>query len=404
MPILRFKQFRGKWEMKPLKELSIKIKEKNKYFKVKNVISNSATMGLISQNEYFDRDIANFKNINNYYIINKGDFVYNPRMSKKSPYGPINLYTDKEPGVISPLYLAFSTSNINIGFLKWYFKSNKWNKYIYSSGDSGARYDRLNISDSAFFNMQIAFPTPQEQNKIANLFQSIEKKIQLQQEKIDLLKEQKKGYMQKIFSRELRFKDENGKEFPEWETNKLSHYLFEHKIRNYDGIYSKEDVFSVSGEYGIINQIKFQGRSFAGKSVISYHVVHTGDIVYTKSPLKSNPYGIVKCNKKKTGIVSTLYAVYSCKKTLIGEFLDYYFQLDDHLNSYLRPLVNKGAKNDMKINNTNVLKDEITAPLINEQKKIIHFLSTFDKRIKLQKKIHENLIQQRNYFMQQMFI
>jgi type I restriction enzyme, S subunit len=252
----------------------------------------------------------------------------------------------------------------------------------------------------------IIFPCPklEEQSKIANFLKVLDKKIQLQKEKIDLLKEHKKSYMQKIFSQKLRLKNVNGQEFPAWQVNKLSHYLFEHKIRNYDNIYSKKDVFSVSGEYGIVNQIAFQGRSFAGKSVENYHVVHTGDIVYTKSPLKSNPYGIIKCNKNRPGIVSTLYAVYSCKKTIVGEFLDYYFQLDDHTNSYLRPLVNKGAKNDMKINNENVLKGDIIAPLIEEQKKIIQFLKAFDNNIKLQEEKYENLIEQKKYFMQQMFI
>ena len=71
--------------------------------------------------------------------------------------------------------------------------------------------------------------------------------------------------------------------------------------------FGKEDVLSVSGDYGIVNQIEFQGRSFAGVSVAPYGVVGTGDVVYTKSPLKSNPYGIIKTNKGKPGIVSTLY-------------------------------------------------------------------------------------------------
>ena len=210
--------------------------------------------------------------------------------------------------------------------------------------------------------------------------------------------------MQKIFNQKLRFKDENGNEFPEWKTNKLSYYLYEHKIRNYDETYSKEDVLSVSGEHGIVNQIAFQGRSFAGQSVANYHVVHKGDIVYTKSPLKSNPYGIIKCNKGINGIVSTLYAVYSCKETIHGEFLDYYFQLDDNTNSYLRPLVNKGAKNDMKVNNETVLQGEITIPSLKEQKKISVFLSFFDKKIKFERVVLKSLIEQKNYFMQQMFI
>jgi type I restriction enzyme, S subunit len=264
--------------------------------------------------------------------------------------------------------------------------------------------DPPNLGNNELKKIKVFIPSNIESKKVASFFDTIDKKLQFQQEKIYLLKEQKKGYMQKIFSQELRFKDENGKRFPTWETNKLSNYLFEHKVRNYEEIYSKQDVLSVSGDYGIVNQIEFQGRSFAGDSVANYHVVHKGDIVYTKSPLRSNPYGIIKCNKEVAGIVSTLYAVYSCKENILGEFVDYYFQLGDHTNSYLRPLVNKGAKNDMKINNENVLKGEITIPLIKEQRKIIQFLSTLDKKINLEQAKYKELVEEKKYFMQQMFI
>ena len=76
---------------------------------------------------------------------------------------------------------------------------------------------------------------------------------------------------------------------PTWEQRKLEEYLKVSGQKNFEGIYTKEDVLSVSGDFGIVNQIEFQGRSFAGASVANYGVVETGDIVYTKSPLKSNP-------------------------------------------------------------------------------------------------------------------
>ena len=75
-----------------------------------------------------------------------------------------------------------------------------------------------------------------------------------------------------------------------WNYNKLNKYLIENKTRNKGKVYSKEDVLSVSGEYGVINQIVLQGRSFAGQSVELYHIVENDDVVYTKSPLKANPY------------------------------------------------------------------------------------------------------------------
>lgn len=196
--------------------------------------------------------------------------------------------------------------------------------------------------------------------------------------------------------------------FPEfneaWEHKKLSELLSEAKKRNEDLKYDKDEVLSVSGELGIVNQIEHLGRSYAGASVHNYHVVETGDIVYTKSPLKANPFGIIKLNKGKAGIVSTLYAVYKVnQKTAYGPFIDYYFSLDANTNRYLRPLVKKGAKNDMKINNGYVLHDRIFAPNLEEQKRIASFFTVLDKKIAELKQKKTLLEQYKKGAMQKLF-
>lgn len=189
-----------------------------------------------------------------------------------------------------------------------------------------------------------------------------------------------------------------------WEHKKMSELLSESKKRNEDLKFSKDEVLSVSGEMGIVNQIEHLGRSYAGVSVHQYHVVETGDIVYTKSPLKANPFGIIKLNKGKAGIVSTLYAVYKVKeKNAYGPFLDYYFTLDANTNRYLRPLVKKGAKNDMKINNAYVLHDRIYAPTPDEQKKIAAFFAVLEEKIAELKQKKNLLEQYKKGVMQKLF-
>ena len=176
-----------------------------------------------------------------------------------------------------------------------------------------------------------------------------------------------------------------------WEHKELLHYLVENIDRNKQLKFGKENVLSVSGEYGIVNQIAFQGRSFAGESVADYHVVETDDIVYTKSPLKANPYGIIKVNKGIPGIVSTLYAVYHPLNTVVPRFVDFYFSNDLRLNKFLKPLVNIGAKHDMKVNNTFVLTGTVVFPPLREQQKIVDFLTILDRRIDVQRKKVEAL-------------
>ena len=183
--------------------------------------------------------------------------------------------------------------------------------------------------------------------------------------------------------------------FPEfsgvWTKTLLNNYLEENKERNKRGIFTKNHVLSVSGDFGIVNQIELLGRSFAGKSVLDYHVVRTGNIVYTKSPLKEYPYGIVKVNGGVDGIVSTLYAVYKVKETANGKFVEYYFGLPNRTNRYFKPIVRIGAKHDMKIGNDEVLANYVVFPYVDEQKRISDFICLLDERIATQIKIIEKL-------------
>jgi len=205
---------------------------------------------------------------------------------------------------------------------------------------------------------------------------------------------------------------QNGAKVPEirfngfthdWEQRKLIDYLEVSSEKNRDNRFTKDDVLSVSGEYGIVNQIEFQGRSFAGASVSNYGVVENGDVVYTKSPLKSNPYGIIKTNKGIPGIVSTLYAVYKPKEITDSKFVQIYFELDSRMNSYMHPLVNKGAKNDMKVSAENALKGMVSFPKKDEQEMISLYFSNLDHLITLHQRKCEQTKNLKKYMLQKMF-
>ncbi|MCI1581086.1 MAG: restriction endonuclease subunit S [Clostridium beijerinckii] len=188
-----------------------------------------------------------------------------------------------------------------------------------------------------------------------------------------------------------------------WEQRKLNECIETSNEKNSDDVYNKDDVLSVSGDFGIVNQIEFQGRSFAGASVSNYGVVNTGSIVYTKSPLKRNPFGIVKTNKGKSGIVSTLYAVYKPKENTNPNFVQCYFESDYRVNNYLKPLVNKGAKNDMKVSDDNALLGLVIFPSYGEQTKISVFFETLDNLITLHQRKLEHLHYKKKGLLQKMF-
>lgn len=278
---------------------------------------------------------------------------------------------------------------------------NRYEEIRDLSNDGGQK----NLSAGIIKEIEVNYPEKTEQTKIATFLSAVDEKIAQLSQKLHLLGQYKQGMMQKLFYQQIRFKADDGSEFGEWEIQPLNHYLYTSKLKNKDLTYTKYDVLSVSGEFGIVNQINLLGRSYAGVSVAPYGIVEVNDVVYTKSPLKSNPYGIIKVNQGKAGIVSTLYAVYKCKENIIPKLIEYYFQNDSKLNQLLKPLVKKGAKNDMKVNNDHVLTGKISFPAsLEEQTKIANFLSAIDQKIDV---VSEQLKQAKIWkkgLLQQMFV
>ena len=200
-PKLRFPGFDEPWKETTLSALFSKSTQKNADGHITNVICNSAKLGLIPQREYFDKDIANSDNTSGYYIIRQNDFVYNPRKSSDAPYGPISSYKYAEEGIVSPLYLCFhAIGEINPLYYEWYFRSSAWHRYIYMSGDSGARHDRVSIKDDTFFAMPINLPSEQEQSKIASFLQSLDERIAAQEKLVASLKKYKRGVVRTLLS------------------------------------------------------------------------------------------------------------------------------------------------------------------------------------------------------------
>lgn len=189
-----------------------------------------------------------------------------------------------------------------------------------------------------------------------------------------------------------------------WEKTPLSEYMTVSNEKNVSNTYDKYDIYSVSREYGVVNQIEYQGKSFAGASLTGYGVVHTWDVVYTKSPLKLQPYGIIKTNKTQNGIVSALYGVFTPNGNVDANFVQTYFELDQRLNDYLRPLVNKGAKNTLLISDEDAIKGNVIFPQKDEQEKIVKMFNTLDTLIrKLEQKL-EKLRSIKQSLLNQMFI
>ncbi|MDT0051912.1 restriction endonuclease subunit S [Listeria swaminathanii] len=199
VPRLRFADFDREWEQCKLGEISDKVIEKNKESIYFETLTNSAEYGIISQREFFNKDISNEKNLNGYYIVRENDFVYNPRISNYAPVGPIKRNKLGRIGIVSPLYYVFRTFNTNQSFLEYYFDGTVWHNFMLLNGDSGARADRFAIKDLVLKEMPIPYSTLHEQEKISSFLDEITIIINLHQNKLKKLSSLKKAYLQNMF-------------------------------------------------------------------------------------------------------------------------------------------------------------------------------------------------------------
>ena len=203
VPRLRFPEFceDRPWSFQPLGKLARRSTKKNADGDITRVLTNSAEYGVIDQRDFFDKDIANQGNIEGYYIVEMGDYVYNPRISVKAPVGPISK-NRIGLGVMSPLYTVFRFGDKQNDFYAHYFKSTHWHHYMRQASSTGARHDRMSITNDDFMGLPLPVSKPEEQQKIADCLSSLDEVIAAENQKLETLKTYKKGLMQQLFPRE----------------------------------------------------------------------------------------------------------------------------------------------------------------------------------------------------------
>ncbi len=396
-PEIRFQGYTDDWEQRKLGEVFVEYSEKNhEELPALTIIQGGGTI----LREESDRALQYDKSsLSNYKMVRKDDFIVHLRSFE----GGLEKATTN--GIISPAYHTFHGDNTDTRFYYPFFRSRRFINVLLKPHVYGIR-DGKSIDIDGMKSIMIPVPSYEEQKKIGDYIEILDNLITLNQRKYEKLVIMKKAMLERMFPRkgekvpEIRFEGFTDA----WEQRKLNEYLEVSRIKNKDESFGKEDVLSVSGDYGIVNQIEFQGRSFAGVSVAPYGVVETGDVVYTKSPLKSNPYGIIKTNKGKPGIVSTLYAVYKPLDNVYSEFIQIYFEQDARMNNYMHPLVNKGAKNDMKVSDENALKGEVCFPSRDEQIKISEYFAKLDNLITLHQRKLEKLGNIKKALLEKMFV
>ena len=307
----------------------------------------------------------------------------------------IELCTNQSIASILPNYQSF------IPLFLYFNLDNRYEELRgLSTGGGGRGGLNLGILNSLTSN----FPSLQEQEKIANFLSSIDKKISLIEEKLELFREYKKGVMQKIFSQELRFKDSEGNDYPEWEEKKLGE-VFERIIEK--NVENNTNVLTISAQYGLISQVDFFNKSVAGKDLSKYYLLQKGDFAYNKSYSNGYPMGAIKKLKfYEKGIVSTLYICFRLKnKKYSTNYFEQYFE-SKKIDKNIQEIAQEGARNHglLNISVQDFFNIYIPFPLLEEQQKIADFLSSIDSKIENIEKELEGLKEFKKGLLQQMFV
>ncbi|KSU33458.1 Type I restriction-modification system specificity subunit S [Lactococcus lactis subsp. lactis] len=200
VPELRFAGFADDWEDRKLSSIAERVTRKNKNNESTLPLTISAQDGLVDQNDYFNKQVAS-RDVTGYFLVKNGEFAYNKSYSNGYPWGAIKRLDKYEMGVLSTLYIVFKPTAINSQFLVSYYETTRWYREVSKNAAEGARnHGLLNISPNDFFNTLLTIPkSAEEQQQIGSFFKQLDETIALHQRKLDLLKEQKKGFLQKMF-------------------------------------------------------------------------------------------------------------------------------------------------------------------------------------------------------------
>ena len=389
-PDLRFPEFNDEWDFKYGNEIFDTISNKNHNSDLQ-ILAISQEFGAIPRH-LINYDIAvTEKSISTYKIVDIGDFI----ISLRSFQGGIEYSNYK--GICSPAYIILRPKiNIENQFFKYYLKTYNYIQNLQMRLE-GIRDGKM-ISFKYFSEVKLPLPNKKEQKRIADFLITIDKRIEQLKEKKELLEQYKKGITQKIFSQELRFKDEEGKDFPDWTFLKLKDVFAIKSIKNKNSLI--QNVLTNSATRGIVSQGDYFDKDIANQNNLEgYYVVEIDDFVYNPRISQSAPVGPLKRNNLAIGVMSPLYTILTCKKGNL-DFFENYFN-SNFWHKYMKGIANYGVRHDrMNITKDGFEKLPLPFPEVKEQEKIAAFLNEIDKQIqavtsqlKQSKKFKKGLLQ-----------
>lgn len=398
VPKLRFKEFTDEWEKKKLEDVGIIGRGKSKHRPRDDKRLYGGEYPFIQTG-----DIRNAGLFLDKYTQTYSEFGLAQSKLWKEGTLCITIAGNIAETSILKMRACFPDSIIGINvfndkannvFLKTYFdfKRKDFEKLSEGLAQSNLNLDKLKLM---FFNL----PNIQEQQKIADFLLNIDKKISITEEKLNLFNEYKKGIMQKIFNQELRFKDENGNDYPEWEEKKLGELLEEYNEKTTTN--NQYPILS-STAGGIYLQSEYFNKQTASENNIGYKIIPKGYFTY-RSMSDTGNFTFNIQERINFGIVSPAYPVFSTKLEKCNKkFLFFYLNNSDFIKEQILVLKEGGTR--YALSYSKFIKLFSKLPCLEEQQKIADFLSTIDTKIEKISDELENLKEFKKGLLQQMFV
>lgn len=386
-PKLRFKADDGSdfpdWEEKKLGKLTEKINRRgtNSTADIRMI---SQGNGFILQSDKYSRENAG-ESLKKYTLLKKNEFAYNHGASKMKPYGVCYRLCESDEARVPYVYHTFRFISEIEDFWNYALNTSKMDRQLKKIVSSGARMDGLlNIGYDAYMSVSVMVPSLPEQQKIADFLSTIDTIIEKQQATVLAWEERKKGVMQKLFSQEVRFKADDGSDFPDWEEKEV------------------KDVCSVAtGKSNTQDKVDSGKYEFYVRSPIVEHsdkylfdeeaVITVGDGVGTGK--------VFHYVNGKYNLHQRCYRMYDFMG-VIGKYFFYFFS-----QNFYRRIKAMSAKTSVdSVRMEMITKMKMNVPSLPEQQKIADCLSALDTVIEKQKETLEKWQELKKGLLQQMFV
>lgn len=400
-PELRFPEFRDKWSIYKLFEV---LKSKTEGMKrgpfggalKKELFVGDGYAVYEQRNAIYDnQDFRYFIDENKYkemilFSVLPGDII----MSCSGTIGRLSLIPNNyREGVINQALIRFRTNNaVFNNYFLIYMRSMYMQRKMLEINPGSAITNLIPVKELKLLDFPL--PSLDEQEKISDFFSKLDRQIELEEEKLELLEQQKRGYMQKIFSQELRFKDENNNNYPEWKIKKLE------EISEFQNGKAHENFVSDTGKFILVNS-KFISTESKVKKYVDKQL----------TPLRINDIAIVMSDVPNGKALAKCYLIENDNTFTLNQRIGRIFNIEGN-SRFLFTQINRNKqllKYDSGVGQTNLKKSEIIGikiywPNKREQDKIGDFFINLDSIIEKQSTKVELLKQRKKGLLQKMFV